>query len=139
MKKLWYIAGLHFECQQCGNCCAGPEEGVIWITKPEIEKLAEHLGLSVPELHKKYLRTIAFRVSIKEDPKTKDCIFLTRANGVVGCAIYNFRPIQCRTWPFWTYNLHSPDDWNIAAQKCPGLNKGRLYTVDEIEEIKKRK
>ena len=132
----WYIAGLHFQCQACGNCCSGPEEGVIWITKPEIEKLAEHLKITPAELRKKYLRKIGLYISIKEEPKTKDCIFLTKSGGSAGCTIYNFRPTQCRTWPFWSSNLHSPDDWNVAAQKCPGINKGRLYTFDEIEKLK---
>jgi len=132
----WYAAGLHFECQQCGNCCSGPDEGVIWITKQEIEKLAEHLKITPVELHKKYLRRIGLRITIKEDPCTKDCIFLRPFNGAKGCSIYNFRPTQCRTWPFWKYNLDTPDDWNAAAQKCPGINKGKLYTFDEIEERK---
>ena len=135
-KDKWYINGLHFECQQCGNCCSGPEEGVIWITRQEIEKLAEHLNMTPGELHKKYLRRIGLRISIKENPYTKDCIFLCPVNGSKGCSIYNFRPTQCRTWPFWKYNLDSPDDWNTAAQKCPGINKGRLYIFDEIEERK---
>ncbi|MCE5340764.1 MAG: YkgJ family cysteine cluster protein [Planctomycetaceae bacterium] len=132
----WYAAGLHFECQQCGNCCSGPEEGVIWIKKQEIEKLAEHLNMTPAELHKKYLRRIGLRITIKEDQRTKDCIFLRPINGSKGCSIYNFRPAQCRTWPFWEHNLYSPDDWNAAAQKCSGINKGRLYTFDEIEERK---
>jgi Fe-S-cluster containining protein len=135
-KNKWYIGGLHFECQACGNCCSGPEEGVIWITKQEIEKLAEHLKMTPVELHKKYLRRIGLRITIKEDPCTKDCIFLKPFNGAKGCSVYNFRPTQCRTWPFWKYNLDTPDDWNAAAQKCPGINKGRLYTFDEIEERK---
>jgi Fe-S-cluster containining protein len=135
-KNVWYIAGLHFECQACGNCCAGPEEGVIWITKQEIEKLAEHLNMTPVELHKKYLRRIGLRITIKEDTCTKDCIFLKPINGAKGCSVYNFRPTQCRTWPFWEYNLYTPNDWNTAAQKCPGINKGRLYTFDEIEERK---
>jgi hypothetical protein len=139
MKTPWYVSGLHFECSQCGNCCSGPEEGVILISKPEIEKLAEHLGISVPELRKKYLRRVGFRTSIKEHPQTKDCVFLTKSNGFVGCAIYNFRPVQCRNWPFWQTNLASPDDWNSAAQRCPGINKGRYYSFDEIEKRKNQK
>ena len=132
---LWYIAGLHFECQQCGNCCAGPDEGVIWISKSEIEKLAEHLGQTIAEVRKKHLKRYGFRYSIKENPLSKDCVFLTSR----GCTIYNARPAQCRNWPFWESNLKSLDEWNITAQKCHGINKGKLYTFDEIEKIKKRK
>ena len=135
-KNKWYIGGLHFECTQCGGCCSGPEEGVIWITKPEIEKAAKYLGMTESEFRKKCLRKIGFRVSIKENPQTKDCIFLVKINGSKGCAIYDCRPTQCRTWPFWSYNLRSPDDWNTAAKKCPGINKGKLHTFDEIEKRK---
>jgi len=42
-------------------------------------------------------------------------------------------------WPFWPSNLSNPDDWNKTAQKCPGINRGRLYSHEEIEKIKKKK
>lgn len=136
-KRPWYAAGLHFECVGCGNCCAGPEEGYIWISKTEIDLLAKELRLSPEEVRSKFLRRYGTRSSIKEDPKTKDCIFLTPSqNGCRGCAIYAVRPNQCRTWPFWTVNLYSPDAWNVAALRCPGINRGRFYAFDEIESLK---
>jgi uncharacterized protein len=101
--------------------------------------LAGHLGLSVSQLRKNHLKRIGFHHSIKENPCSKDCIFLANQNGFKGCIIYDFRPMQCRNWPFWPSNLAGPDDWNIAATKCHGINKGRLYTFDEIEKIKKQK
>lgn len=134
-KTKWYIAGLHFECSQCGRCCSGPDEGHIWITKPEIELLAKHLDMTVEQLRQKYLKRPGLRTSIIEHPLSKDCIFLK--NG--GCIAYSVRPNQCRTWPFWANNLRSPYDWNTAAERCPGINRGRLYTCEEIEKIKKQK
>ena len=138
-KLKWYIGGLHFECSQCGNCCSGPDEGYIWITKPEIELLAKHLNLTVEQLRRKYLTRFGLRTSIIEHRQTKDCIFLTDINDSRGCGIYNVRPNQCRIWPFWSTNLKSPYDWNTAAERCPGINRGRLYTFEEIEKIKKQK
>jgi len=55
------------------------------------------------------------------------------------CMIYRVRPSQCRTWPFWPENLTNPNAWNKAAQKCPGINRGRLYSFEEIEKIRKKK
>ena len=138
-KTPWYIGGLHFACQQCGKCCSGPQEGVIWISRPEIKMLAERLGLSTSELRKKYLKRFGFRLSIKENPESMNCIFLAQLPGFKGCAIYDIRPMQCRNWPFWPRNLDSPDGWNIAAAKCLGINKGRLYTFNEIQKIQKHK
>ena len=135
----WYIGGLRFACQQCGKCCSGPQEGVTWVSRPEIKMLAERLGLSTLQLRKKYLKRFGFRFSIRENPESMDCIFLTRINNFKGCAIYDIRPMQCRNWPFWPANLNSPDGWNIAAKKCPGINKGRFYTFEKIEKIKKQK
>lgn len=136
-KHPWYAGGLHFECIGCGNCCAGPAEGYIWISKTETEFLAKKMGLATDEIQTRFLRRIGTRTSIKEDPKTKDCIFLTPAqDGCRGCAIYSVRPDQCRTWPFWTSNLYSCDAWNVAAMRCPGINRGQFYSFDEIQSLK---
>ena len=137
-KTPWYGAGLHFKCTCCGNCCSGPGEGVIWITKPEIEFLAEFLQLSVEEVHEKYLRPEGARTSIDEHPLTKDCIFLKRVGGQRQCTIYPVRPNQCRTWPFWASNLASPRAWNENTQDCPGVNHGPVHTQADIEEQKKQ-
>jgi len=135
----WYSAGLCFGCQVCGQCCSGPGEGYIWVTRPEIELIAEHLHLTPGELRRKYLRRLGLRTSIVEEPTTRDCIFLQKVGGIKQCVIYSVRPSQCRTWPFWSENLLSPDAWNRAAVKCPGINRGRLYTYDEIERIRGNK
>ena len=140
LRKSWYSCGLSFECIGCGNCCAGPEEGYIWISRAEIGFLAEHLGMTVEAVKQKYLKRYGLRYSIREDKATKDCIFLTAVkDGCRGCAVYPARPNQCRTWPFWDSNLSGPDAWNITAVRCPGINRGRLYTFEEIEAIRKQK
>jgi hypothetical protein len=133
----WYAAGLHFECTACGACCSGPGEGYIWVTRPEIELIAKHLDMPEGQLRREFLRRVGLRVSIVEDRRTKDCIFLRQAEGKTLCRIYPVRPNQCRTWPFWTENLASANTWNEAAKRCPGINRGRLYTFNEIETIRK--
>ena len=138
-KTPWYIGGLHFECAQCGECCSGPSEGYIWVTKPEIQIIADFLKISVGQVRKEYLKRVGLRTTIIEHPGTKDCILLQDIAGQKRCIIYPVRPSQCRTWPFWPDNLADPNAWNKAAQKCHGINHGRLYTHDEIEKIKRNK
>ncbi len=135
----WYIAGLHFECLQCGRCCSGPAEGNIWITKPEIELIAKFLGMTIDKFAGRYLKRVHFRTSIVEHPETKDCIFLEEKNGRKTCRIYHVRPAQCRNWPFWADNLKNPAAWNRAAHKCPGVNRGKLYDCRQIRKIKNNK
>ena len=139
IKTCWYIAGLHFQCAQCGECCSGPGEGYIWITKPEIKFAADFLKITESEFHQKYLRRIGLRKSIIEDRYTKDCIFLKNIDGQKRCSIYPVRPSQCRNWPFWSENLKTPHNWNQIAKNCPGINRGRLYSFDEIQKLKKFK
>ncbi|MHC4750170.1 MAG: YkgJ family cysteine cluster protein [Planctomycetota bacterium] len=136
-KTPWYVGGLHFECVQCGGCCSGPGEGYIWVTRPEIEIIAEFLKLTVGRLRQRYLKRVGLRTTIIEDRTTKDCIFLQNKEGQRKCLIYSVRPSQCRSWPFWSSNLTSPNTWNKAAQRCPGINRGRLYSFEEIEKIKR--
>jgi Fe-S-cluster containining protein len=138
-KSPWYIDGLHFECAQCGGCCSGPGEGYIWVTRPEIQFIADYLKISARELRSKYLKRIGMRLSIIEDKNTKDCIFLEEIDSGKRCRIYPVRPNQCRTWPFWSGNLISQNSWNEAARRCDGINRGRRYTFDEIEKIRKSK
>ncbi len=132
----WYSAGLHFECLQCGRCCSGPAQGYIWVTKHETQLIARHLNMPVGELKSKFLKRVGLRTTIIENPHTRNCIFL-RPNK--GCVIYQVRPSQCRSWPFWPGNLASPNAWNDAARKCPGINRGKLYSPEMIKAIKNSK
>ncbi len=139
MNTKWYASGLHFECQQCGRCCSGPSEGYIWVTKPEIQLIADFLKVSVGQVRRDYLKRIGFRTTITEQPSTKDCTFLREIDGQRKCMIYSVRASQCRVWPFWSDNLANVNAWNKATQKCSGINRGRLYSFEEIGKIRKTK
>ncbi len=126
----WYMAGLAFECLECGQCCAGPDEGYVWVTEEEIQTLAKSLRLGEKAFRARYVRTIGRRQSLVEKKQGNDCIFLENGK----CTIYAVRPMQCRTWPFWPSNVASPEDWSYAAQRCLGINRGRLFSPAEIRE-----
>jgi Fe-S-cluster containining protein len=138
-KGPWYVGGLHFGCAHCGRCCSGPGEGYIWVTRREIELIADYLRIPITRLRSDYLKRVGLRLSIVEDVATKDCIFLTRIDGERKCRIYPVRPNQCRTWPFWPSNLTNTNVWNEAARRCAGVDRGRLYSFEEIEKIRKSK
>ena len=125
----WYVAGLAFECLQCGRCCAGPDEGYVWASDEEIAAVANYLNLSEKEFRRQYVRRVGLRHSFVENRKNHDCVFLADD----GCTIYPVRPTQCRTWPFWKSNIASQDDWSQAAVRCPGVNRGELHQVDKIQ------
>ena len=134
-KPPWYAFGLAFECQQCGRCCAGPEEGYVWADTSEISDIAAFLGISELDLHRNYLRRVGRRYTLVEDATTHDCICLKpNALGGKSCSIYSVRPAQCRTWPFWPANLQSPDAWARAGMRCVGINRGKRFNLDDIQQ-----
>jgi Fe-S-cluster containining protein len=126
----WYGEGLKFSCTQCGDCCTGAP-GYVWVTNDEIEALAALVRMEIDDFENQYVRQVGIRKSLKEFPNG-DCVFLDGQKRI--CSVYSARPRQCRTWPFWDSNLKTPDDWKHTCDVCPGSGKGRLYTLDEIEE-----
>lgn len=126
--KPWYQDGLKFTCTRCGACCTGAP-GYVWVSDDEIERLAEHRGESVEVFLKRFIRRIGRRFSLIERPNG-DCIFWQKGTG---CTVYEARPVQCRTWPFWEENVETPEDWERVRGVCPGSGRGELHGVEEIE------
>lgn len=126
----WYAKGLNFKCTECGQCCTGAP-GYVWVNEQEITQMAEHLNLSIEEFSKRYLRQVNGRLSLTEHSKTYDCVFLKNKK----CQIYSCRPTQCRTFPWWPWNLKSEKDWQEAAQHCEGIRSDApLVEFSHIEE-----
>jgi len=126
----WYHEGLQFTCTGCGDCCSG-SPGFVWVTAEEIEVMAKAIDTTVDEFEKIYIRKIGIRKSLKELPNY-DCVFLDEKTRK--CELYDARPTQCKTWPFWGSNLRTPADWERTCQECPGSGSGKLYGLESIEE-----
>ncbi|MCK6482854.1 MAG: YkgJ family cysteine cluster protein [Phycisphaerae bacterium] len=134
MDRTWYREGLKFTCTQCGNCCTGAP-GYVWVTREERNQIAEFLNGQANMTEREYLRRVGFRHSLVER-SNGDCIFLTNVNGKRICSIYPVRPHQCRTWPFWSSNLRSPQSWEAASRDCPGMNHGTHHGFVAIEDVR---
>ncbi|MEK6246578.1 MAG: YkgJ family cysteine cluster protein [Planctomycetales bacterium] len=128
--KPWYKNGLRFKCTQCGDCCTG-SEGYVWVNKKEIEQLAALLDIDIESFEKSYVRTIGIRKSLNEYANG-DCVFFDSKERV--CNVYQARPRQCRSWPFWDSTVRTPEAWEETCDACPGSGKGKLYSLEKIEE-----
>ena len=106
-------------CDTCaGNCCIG-ESGYIWITEKEINVLAMYLNITQEELRIKYLNKISYKHSIKEVKLSEDnfaCVFFNLEKRQ--CSIYEARPTQCRTFPFWEYFKKNTKE---VYEECPAI------------------
>ena len=123
----WFREGLRFSCTRCGNCCAGTP-GYVWVEDEEIERLAGHLGLELDAFGRSYLRLVEGRLSLVE--KTSHACVFWDAQG--GCSVYDARPDQCRTWPFWQGNVATVEAWEGTKRVCPGAGVGPIISMDEI-------
>ena len=130
--KPFYEKGLRFECQkECSGCCGG-SPGYVFLKEEEISTIHQHLGISREDFLRDYTKAVEDRVSLLDVEKNNwDCVMLKNGK----CSIYAIRPMQCRTFPFWPRNIASKSDWRELDNHCPGLNKGRLFSKNEIEAI----
>jgi Fe-S-cluster containining protein len=128
---LWYKDGLRFECLRCGNCCTG-FSGTVLVNDAEIAVFARRLGIGEEAFRKNYTRAMGGGAISLVEKKNTDCIFFDKEQG---CTVYSDRPRQCRTWPFWRSNIYSPGRWKRGAERCPGMNTGRLYDADFIKQM----
>jgi len=126
----WYKDGLRFECTQCGDCCTGAP-GFVWVNQEEIDALAKQIDLDPETFEKKYVRKIGMRRSLVEYPNG-DCVFFDTEKR--NCSVYEARPRQCKTWPWWNSNIKSEEAWEETRAVCPGCNSGKqLYSIEHIQ------
>lgn len=83
-----------------------------------MQRLAKHLGLSEEEFALRYTYRVDDRISLFDKPNVPECIFLKENQ----CSVYEARPTQCRTFPWWIHFLETPADWEEAANRCEGVN-----------------
>jgi Fe-S-cluster containining protein len=131
MQEIFYKSGLRFECTRCSTCCR-LTPGYVFLSSPDLVALSSAMGLSKKDFLATYCRTInlgvARRVSLREKPNL-DCILWENS----GCSQYEARPLQCRSFPFWSACVSSREEWEIHARNCPGMGKGTLHTREEID------
>ena len=131
--------GLRFSCTMCGNCCTGPE-GYVLYTDADASAIAARLGITVEQFLRQYTKDTIVGRSLAErlTPHGLDCIFLDRERipGKAVCGVYEDRPAQCRTWPFWKGIVASRRSWEQTKRKCPGIDKGPLIPPQQVRILR---
>lgn len=81
--------------------------------------MAGAMGVSTAAFTRRFLYPFQAAYSIRETADGR-CAFFEAS----GCRIYDQRPLQCRTWPFWLQNLRSAAQWEKTRRACPGIGRG---------------
>lgn len=133
-RKKFYHEGVLFSCTECGNCCSDPD-GEVDLNDHEAHSIAEALKISFESLLQKYVNRDAESGKLTlRSYSNGDCIFLQDDK----CMVYQARPLQCRTFPFWPEVMKSAYRWQSTAESCPGMNSGKRFSKQEIDEKLRR-
>ena len=119
---------MRFECQKgCTACCR--QKGFVYLSELDSARMAEHLGMSPSDFERRYVyRTTNLRRL--RVPRETQCAFLEEG----GCSIYEARPTQCRTFPYWPELVASKREWQKTSAWCPGIGKGPLVRIEAARE-----
>jgi Fe-S-cluster containining protein len=119
--KRWFDKSLSFACTSCGRCCKSRNTRV-YVNPSEVEELATHKSTTVPDFLHKYTSMVTdargrVLTTLVGHPTLQQCVFLEGNK----CSVYEARPTQCRTYPFWPQNLIGPAEWRAEAANCEGI------------------
>ena len=124
----WFAAGLRFRCTGCGKCCTG-SSGSVYLSQTDLERLANLFRLTVGAFARKYTRVRKGQRVLIDGAASRDCVFLTAGS----CSVYEARPTQCRTYPWWLSNIRDQASWEEAAKACEGINHPSAPLVSSTE------
>lgn len=129
--------GLKFQCQpDCGKCCVSHDDyAFTFLTEEDLARLEKHLGKprETFAMKGKFDRTRSSDLPAERwylkmtGPR---CQFLKGT----GCGIYDARPTQCRTFPFWPENMPK-NDWEDLKSFCPGIGKGPAWPKEKVKDL----
>lgn len=130
-KNPFYAQGLRFECTACGKCCSNHSGyDFVFLTPQDIRKMAKHLELKKNDFIKQFTRPEVADVVLQD--KGDACIFLGK-NGK--CGVYQARPLQCRTFPFWPENMNAKTWEGELKRDCPGIGQGEPVPAKSIKNF----
>ena len=128
MNRPWWMDGVPFACQaDCGRCCDEPG-GIVYLRPEDAQKLANHHNLGVKDwLERDCRQTLDGRYILNSDQYTDVCIYLDENKK---CTVYQSRPAQCKSYPFWAENVRSDRSWKRTVKECPGLGAEDMIIID---------
>jgi len=92
---------------------------IVYLSRNDVERLAQHANLTVPQyLKKDCTTTLDGRYVLRSNQSDGICIYLDENKQ---CTIYEVRPQQCKAFPWWAENLRSQRSWKQVKASCPGL------------------
>jgi Fe-S-cluster containining protein len=122
---------VRFQCSGCGDCCSGdPDTHYVELLAGEAERIRQYLQLSKATFERDYLVSIPdIGKGIRINAQGR-CSLLSADKR---CLVYEARPWQCRSYPFWPEVMQSHETWMAEANHCEGINQGKEISPQHID------
>jgi Fe-S-cluster containining protein len=114
----------------------------VFLSEADLRRLLKRLRLDFKGFFKDYcilvdagngmalsLRDVRRRSGPGGTGQSYDCVFWREG----GCEVYEDRPLQCTTYPFWASIVDSEESWRDEAGSCPGIGAGELWSRTHID------
>lgn len=106
----WLDPDTYYVCQRCTACCRWP--GDVRVEEEELPRMAEFLGVSVPDFIETFTRLRTNRTGLSLIEKANhECIMLEDG----GCRIHEVKPGQCAGFP----NKWNFPGWRTVCEAKP--------------------
>lgn len=135
MNRRWFDKAISFACTSCGKCCKSYNNQIkVYLNTIETIQISDHIGADIDEFQKKYIDIHYDQhqnelISLKSNENKTNCIFLKQNQ----CSIYEVRPTQCRTYPYWPQHMLGKNTWlKEASSTCEGMS-----TIDNHNALHK--
>jgi len=116
-----------YRCTRCGQCCRWP--GHVRVTEPELDAIAQYLGIDVVALIQNFTELTGDRrsLTLTERPDGA-CIMLEGDNT---CRINPVKPDQCRDFPNgWSF----PGFRKLCSAVEISATEGRTQKGAQVED-----
>lgn len=92
-------------------------DGYVYLNSKEVRAMSALLGMKEKDFKKLYTDWMPIVGHSLKTPLEGGCIFLKNGK----CAVYEARPSQCRTFPYWKDILKDEEELERVAGYCKGI------------------
>ena len=108
---------LNFKCTGCGQCCVYTEEGRdnVYVPEEDVQKIADFLDMTKEAFLAKHCGPLDKDGFYRFNNGPGHCQFYDPKEK--SCTIYEVRPPQCSSFPFWPMLINIEDPLNLSWKK----------------------
>ena len=124
-------------CLKCASFCC-KLAGYVEVRRPDIKRLADHLGLTTKEFEEKHIVEVTRKGEKLIKSAYDTCQFLDENRR---CTVYSARPTDCRGYVCWDQHDSTVYDFALFYQQSVGRQKRdevKRHAEEEADRVAAR-